>query len=146
MATNSVNKIVCSGGLFLARNTKRFLFLARAQTKTAGSWGLVGGKKDPSDITPLDTLTREILEEVGKTPTIKKVIPLESFTSSDQYFQYSTYVLIIDREFIPVLNSEHTGYAWCEFDDWPRPLHYGVRSSLSNRTIKSKLQLILELI
>jgi 8-oxo-dGTP pyrophosphatase MutT (NUDIX family) len=68
--------ITCSGGLFLSKTTKRFLFLLRDKGKTANTWGFVGGKKEPIDLTPYDTLTREINEEVGKTPVIKKVIPL----------------------------------------------------------------------
>jgi len=130
----------------LAENTKRFLFLFRSQGKTADTWGLVGGKKDPADLTPYDTLVREIDEEVGVTPTIKKMIPLELFTSNDQLFQYNTYVLLVDKEFTPALNEEHKAYAWCDLYAWPKPLHRGVKSSLSNRIIKSKLEILLELI
>jgi len=146
MATNVMKEVVCSGGLFLAKDTGKFLFLCRTQLKTAGNWGLVGGKKEPNDLTPYDTLMREISEEVGKTPAIKKVIPLELFTSNDQLFQYNTYVLLVDREFIPTLNDEHNGYAWCNLGSWPKPLHRGVRTSLSNRIIKTKLEILLELI
>lgn len=146
MAFNSLNQIICSGGLFLAKDTKRFLFLLRNQGKTAGTWGLVGGKKEPTDNTLFDALTREIQEEVGKTPTIKKIVPLELFVSNDQHFQYNTYVLIVDKEFIPTLNDEHSGYAWCEFDAWPKPLHQGVKNSFNNKIIKAKLELMLELI
>ena len=105
MAFNSLNQIICSGGLFLAKDTKRFLFLLRNQGKTAGTWGLVGGKKEPTDNTLFDALTREIQEEVGKTPAIKKIIPLELFVSNDQHFQYNNYVLIVDKEVIPTLND-----------------------------------------
>lgn len=146
MATNTLNQIICSGGLFLARDTKRFLFLLRNQGKTAGTWGLVGGKKEPTDNTLFDALTREIEEEIGKSPTIKKVVPLELFVSNDQHFQYNTYVLVVDKEFIPTLNEEHSGYAWCELDAWPKPLHQGVRNSFNNKIIKAKLELMLELI
>jgi 8-oxo-dGTP pyrophosphatase MutT (NUDIX family) len=90
MATNPLNQVICSGGIFLAKDTRRFLFLLRTQGKTAGTWGLVGGKKEPTDNTAYDALTREIQEEVGKTPTIKKIIPLELFVSNDQHFQYNT--------------------------------------------------------
>jgi 8-oxo-dGTP pyrophosphatase MutT (NUDIX family) len=146
MATDSLNQIVCSGGLFLAKETGRFLFLLRTQGKTAGTWGFVGGKKEPNDVTPYDALTREIQEEVGKTPTIKKIIPLELFVSNDQNFQYNTYVLLVDREFIPNLNEEHSGYAWCNYDAYPKPLHQAVKSSLSNKIIKAKLEILLDLI
>jgi 8-oxo-dGTP pyrophosphatase MutT (NUDIX family) len=146
MASNTLNQIICSGGLFLAKDTQRFLLLLRNQGKTAGTWGLVGGKKEPDDVTLIDSLTREIQEEVGKTPPIKKIVPLELFTSNDQQFQYNTYVLLIDREFIPVLNEEHVGYAWCSFDNWPKPLHQGLKNSLNNKTIRAKLEVILDLI
>lgn len=146
MASNSLNQIVCSGGIFLAKDTRRFLFLLRTQGKTAGTWGLVGGKKEPTDITAVDALKREITEEVGKTSTIKKIVPLELFTSNDQNFQYNTYVLLVDKEFIPTLNEEHSGYAWCTYDEWPKPLHQGVKNSLNNKSIKAKLEILLELI
>jgi len=139
-------QIVCSGGLFLTKDTKRFLFLLRTQGKTAGTWGLVGGKKEPQDYTPYDALKREIEEEVGKTPAIKKIVPLELFTSNDQQFQYNTYVLIVEKEFIPTLNEEHSGYAWCDLNAWPKPLHQGVKTSLSNRSIRTKIELLLDLI
>jgi 8-oxo-dGTP pyrophosphatase MutT (NUDIX family) len=139
-------QVICSGGLFLARDTKRFLLLLRTQGKTAGTWGLVGGRKEPTDATVVEALNREIAEEVGKTPTIKKIVPLELFTSNDQNFQYNTYVLMVDREFIPTLNIEHSAYAWCGFDSWPKPLHQGVKNSFSSRVIRAKIELLLELI
>jgi 8-oxo-dGTP pyrophosphatase MutT (NUDIX family) len=146
MAINTLNQIVCSGGLFLAKDTKRFMLLMRTQGKTAGTWGLVGGKKEPTDTTPVDVLRREIEEEVGRSPNIEKIVPLELFISSDQHFQYNTYVLLVDKEFIPKLNSEHSGYAWCEYDAWPKPLHQAVRNSLNNKIIRAKLELLLDLI
>ena len=138
--------IVCSGGLFLSKDTKRFLFLLRTQGKTAGTWGFVGGKKEPIDQTPYDTLTREISEEVGPVPNITKMIPLEQYTSNDQYFKYNTYIILVEKEFIPTLNNEHSAYAWCEYNSYPKPLHQGVRSSLNNKSIKGKIELILNLI
>ena len=143
---NNPNKVICSGGLFLAKDTRRFLLLLRTQGKTAGTWGLVGGKKDPSDITPVDILKREISEEIGKMPNIKKIIPLELFISNDQNFYYNTYVMLVDKEFIPILNHEHSGYAWCDFDSYPRPLHQGVKRSFGNKIIRAKLELLLNLI
>ena len=76
-------QIICSGGLFLARDTQRFLLLLRTHGKTAGTWGLVGGRKEPTDATVVEALNREIAEEVGRTPAIKKIVPLELFTSND---------------------------------------------------------------
>ncbi|NBP00844.1 MAG: NUDIX domain-containing protein [Proteobacteria bacterium] len=137
--------LICSGGLFLSRDTKRFLFLQRTSKKTAGTWGLVGGKKESIDHTLVDTLKREIEEELG-TALIDKIVPLELFTNSDQSFQYNTYVLITPSEFIPKLNGEHSGYSWCNYEYWPKPLHRGVRNSFNNKINKIKLKLILDLL
>lgn len=147
MATSTLKdkNIVCSGALFYARNTKRFLFLERTKTKTAGQWGLVGGMAE-GDETPWKALEREINEEVGKTPPIKKVIPIEMFTSNDSKFQFHTYLAIIDNEFIPILNDEHSGYAWTNVNCWPKPLHIGLRNTLQNKSIKEKLQTVLDII
>ena len=101
------DNIICSGALFYSTGTKRFLFLQRTSKKTAGSWGLVGGKSKYSE-SAFEGLKREIQEEVGNTPKFKKVIPLEMFTSNDQKFFFHTYVIAIDNEFIPVLNGEHS--------------------------------------
>lgn len=146
METDSINKIICNGGLIISKSTKRFLFLLRTQGKTAGTWGFVGGKKEPIDETAIDTLQREINEELGNTPRIIKTIPLELFLSKDQKFQYNTYALIVDNEFIPKLNIEHAGYCWVEYDRWPNPLHKGIKNSFNNKIIKAKLELLLELI
>jgi 8-oxo-dGTP pyrophosphatase MutT (NUDIX family) len=138
--------IICSGGLFFAKDTKRFLFLLRNQGRTAGSWGIVGGKKEPEDLTAYAALEREIKEEVGTVPKIKKVVPLELFTSEDQRFYFNTYMLVVDKEFIPVLNDEHVGYAWCALNQWPKPLHQGVKRSLSNKTNRTKIELLIDII
>ena len=53
---------------------------------------------------------------------------------------------MVDREFIPVLNNEHSSYAWCSFDSWPKPLHQGVKNSFSSKVIRAKIELLLELI
>jgi 8-oxo-dGTP pyrophosphatase MutT (NUDIX family) len=147
MENNSVKQqIICSGGLFLAKDTKRFLLLHRTQGKTANTWGLVGGRKEPSDTTPFEALKREIEEEIGTVDHIRKTIPLELFTSNDQNFQYNTYVVMVDHEFVPTLNEEHSGYAWCSFDNWPKPLHQGVKTSFANRVVRAKLELLLDLL
>ena len=76
----------------------------------------------------------------------KKIIPLEMFTSNDQKFFFHTYLIAVDSEFIPRLNSEHSGYCWTAFECWPKNLHMGLRNTLNNKSIKGKLQTILDLI
>ena len=146
LALGSMTDITCAGALFLARNTGRFLFLQRVQGRTAGTWGLAGGKKEPEDSTPYAALEREIQEELGQPPKMQKTVPIEWYSSKDELFYYNTYVIIVAEEFIPTLNEEHTGYAWVNYDHWPKPLHQGVKTTLSSRTTKAKIQTILDLL
>jgi 8-oxo-dGTP pyrophosphatase MutT (NUDIX family) len=137
--------IVCSGALFYTLKTNRFLFLHRASSKRANLWGLVGGTNEGKE-TPWEGLQREITEELGFTPLIKKTIPLESFISNDEKFLFHTYLCVVEDEFIPRLNREHDGYAWCSFGKWPKPLHQGLRNTLQNKTNQTKLQTVFNLI
>lgn len=138
-------KIVCSGALFYALETERFLLLHRANGKRNNMWGLVGGTNEDKE-TPWQALQREIKEEIGTLPKIKKTIPLETFISNDEKFLFHTYLCIIEKEFLPVLNSEHNGYAWVTLGKWPKPLHYGLRNTLTSKTNLTKLDTVFKLI
>jgi 8-oxo-dGTP pyrophosphatase MutT (NUDIX family) len=141
--TNS--DITCSGALFYTLDTKRFLLLHRTRSRNANVWGLVGGTNMDGE-TPWEGLKRELEEEVGFLPDIKKTIPLETFVSNDEKFLFHTYLCVVQEEFIPKLNSEHDGYAWCSFEKWPKPLHQGLRNTLQSKVNKSKLETVFEVI
>lgn len=140
-----MSKIVCSGALFYALDTKRFLFLHRANGKTSGTWGLVGGGNELGG-SPFEGLTREIQEEVGDLPKFVKIIPLETFVSNDEKFNFHTYLVVVKKEFLPNLNNEHDGYAWTSFGKWPKTLHQGLRNTLQNKTNLSKLETVFQVI
>jgi|TARA_B100001093_G_scaffold473379_1_gene497239 8-oxo-dGTP pyrophosphatase MutT (NUDIX family) len=139
-----MEKIICSGALFYTLDTHRFLFLHRTKGKQNNLWGLVGGTNEGTE-TPWESLKREISEEIG-TVEIKKTIPLETFVSNDDKFQFHTYLCLIENEFIPILNDEHDGYAWVTFTKWPKPLHHGLRNTLQNKTNQLKLETVFKLI
>jgi len=136
--------IVCSGALVYALDTKRFLFLHRAQGKKCDMWGLVGGTNEGAE-TPWEGLQREIFEEIGEI-SIKKTIPLETFVSNDSKFHFHTYLCVVDHEFLPKLNIEHNGYAWTEFNKWPKPLHHGLKNTLTNKMNQTKLETVFKVI
>ena len=136
--------MICSGALFYAQNTQRFLFLHRTQGKRSNVWGLAGGTNEAGE-TPWEACRREIEEEIGSVD-IQKTLPLERFCSQDRTFEYHTYVCIVEREFIPELNHEHDGYAWTEYSKWPKPLHYGVKNTLNKKTNRTKLETVFALI
>jgi ADP-ribose pyrophosphatase YjhB (NUDIX family) len=139
------DRIVCSGALIYAKSTRRFLLVQKAQGKHTGTWGLVGGTNLQNE-NPWQGLQREIIEEIGQLPIIIKTIPLETFVSSDQVFNFHTYLCVIENEFVPVLSSEHIAYAWSTIDYAPKPLHQGLRNSFSNKTTRTKLQTVFDLV
>jgi 8-oxo-dGTP pyrophosphatase MutT (NUDIX family) len=138
-------QIVCSGALFYAKSTRRFLLLQKAEGKHAGTWGLVGGTNIEGE-SAWQGLQREVVEEIGQMPTILKTIPLETFVSNDTVFNFHTYLCVIDTEFVPVLSNEHAGWSWATIDRAPKPLHQGLRNSFSSKTIRTKLQTVFDLV
>ena len=86
-------EVVCSGALFYALSSKRFLLLHRTQSKQKDVWGLVGGTNGKNE-SPWPALQREITEEIGKTPEIVNTIPLETFVSTDAKFQFHSGVIL----------------------------------------------------
>lgn len=136
--------IVCSGAIFYALNTQRFLFLHRSGGKQNDTWGLVGGKSEQGE-TPWLALQREIQEEIGSVD-ISKTVPLESFVSNDSKFHFHTYLCFVEEEFLPQLNLEHNGYAWVTFGKWPKTLHHGLRNTLQNKAIQNKIKTVVEVL
>jgi 8-oxo-dGTP pyrophosphatase MutT (NUDIX family) len=146
MENNTLKEqITCSGALFYAKKTGRFLLLQKSHGKHAGTWGLVGGTNISGE-TPWQGLQREIAEEIGAIPAILKTIPLETFVSNDTVFNFHTYLCVIDTEFVPILSDEHDGWAWVTIDRAPKPLHQGLRNSFTNKTIRTKLQTVFDLV
>ena len=146
MANHSVtDKIVCSGALVYSRHARRFLLIQKAHGKHEGTWGLVGGTNH-EDENPWHGLQREIQEEIGFVPQFIKTMPLETFVSNDNVFNFHTYFCIIDDEFIPTLSSEHTAWGWFDLHSLPKPLHSGLSLSLRNKIIQAKIQTIIDIL
>ena len=132
----------CSGALIFAKDTERFLFLHRTRSSQPNTWGIVGGTIEQSE-TAWIALKREIQEEIGEIEIVKS-IPLETFVSRDKKFYFYTYMCLVDKEFRPSLNDEHNGYAWVEYTNWPKPLHYGLRNTLSKKVNCLKIETVLQ--
>lgn len=134
--------IQASGCLFLAIDTGRVMLQQRsAKSSHPRSWGFWGGKSEKGE-RPIDTLLRELDEEVGILPDVEKVYPLNKFTSPDKKFIYNTFVVAVYQEFLPVLNNESDGYCWVKLGNWPRPLHPGVKAQLYNKELIKKIKTI----
>lgn len=131
-----------SAGLFFyAKDTNRFLYLLRNDNKNPNSWGLPGGKIE-QDETLLEGLYRECFEEIGYDIDRYKLIPIQKFVNNT--FVYHTFFCQIDREFIPVLNDEHCGYAWVKVGQYPKPLHPGLFSTFNFDIVQEKLETLIK--
>ena len=138
-------KIISSGALICSQDTNRFLQLQKAQGKHAGTWGLVGGTNLVGE-NPWQGLQREMEEEIGSLPYIKKTLPLEKFVSNDSIFNFHTYFCVVETEFIPVLSPEHDAWGWFDLSRLPKPVHRGLDLSLKNKVIQTKIQTVIDII
>jgi 8-oxo-dGTP pyrophosphatase MutT (NUDIX family) len=125
-----------AGIFFYSQNTNRYLYLLRNDPKNNNNWGLPGGKIEDSE-TLLEGLVRECEEEIGFFPNNGKLIPIQKFVNNN--FVYHTFFCIVENEFIPILNSEHSGYAWVVSGQYPKPLHPGVFNMINFEVVKDKL-------
>ncbi len=134
--------IEASGCIFLSLDTGKILLQQRgSKVKHPNTWGFFGGKSEGNE-RPSETLYREIYEELGTLPNILKVIPLNKFTSPNKKFEYHSFVCIVQKEFIPILNEESNGYAWVKIGNYPSPLHPGANIQLRDNEFTKKVKLI----
>lgn len=113
----------------------------RNDPKHPNTWGLPGGRVEENE-TLIQAIERECTEELGGMPEYLKLVPLEKFTTADQGFAYHTFFCSVSKEFIPVLNHEHNGWAWVDSGTWPRPMHPGLWSTINFDAVQSKMQTV----
>jgi len=127
-----------AGGLVYALDTNRYCWQLRStEEKFSGTWGLWGGRSNHKE-TPHETLTRECQEETGHSEW-RKIIPLNRYVSKDKRFIYDTFCLVVDNEFLPVLDSESDGYCWLTLGSHPKPLHHRSKHLVQSTSFMSKL-------
>jgi len=126
-----------AGIFFYSKSTNRYLFLLR--TDKNASWGIPGGKIEKNE-TLFTGLKRECLEEINFDITLYKLIPIQKFVNKT--FVYHTFFCDVGIEFIPILNNEHCGYAWVMKDQYPKPLHPGLFSTINFELVQEKLKLV----
>jgi 8-oxo-dGTP pyrophosphatase MutT (NUDIX family) len=130
-----------AGGVFYCKSTKKFLLAFRsAHVNEPHTWGVWGGAID-DDESPLQAVKREVQEETGYKGNYQ-IIP--SFVYKKGDFQYHNFVIVVEKEFDPKLDWETEKFGWFALDEFPTPLHFGLKSLVSHlkdavRTFKSKV-------
>jgi 8-oxo-dGTP pyrophosphatase MutT (NUDIX family) len=126
-----------AGVFFYSKRTQRYLYLLRTDKKNPGNWGIPGGKVE-NDETLMEGVERECMEEIGYFPKKVKLVPIQKFVNHS--FTYHTFFCEVDKEFTPILNEEHCGYAWVGDSQYPKPLHPGLFNTVNFDVVIDKLK------
>ena len=118
-----------AGLLFLSKKTERILLILEDQHWTVPTFSRKSSLL--SDAEPL-------LESYSQG----KIVPIELYLSEDRGFEYGTYVCIVNEEFLTCASET---IAWSKLTHLPRQLHNGLKATLNNQSIKTKIETILEL-
>lgn len=124
-----LNKQQRAGLLFLSKSSSRILLILDDNKWTV----------------PTFNRNSNVLTDAAELLTMYstgKIIPIELYISADKGFEYSTYVCLVDNDF---LTSAVTSYAWCNISNLPTQLHHGLKHTLTNQIIKTKIETILQL-
>lgn len=118
-----------AGLLFLAKSTSRVLLIYENNFWTV----------------PTFLRKKSVIEDSEQLMDVffkGKIVPIELYLSEDRGFEYSTYVCLVNEEFLTTASST---VAWCDRNNFPKNLHTGLKTTLQNQTIKVKIDTILEL-
>lgn len=134
-----------AGCIFLSRSTHRILLCHRSKdVEQPNTWGNWGGAIDPGE-SPDEAVAREATEESGH-PGPFETIPLLVFRKGS--FSYFNYLVVVDDEFTPTppsdANWETQGHRWCEWGQWPSPLHFGLQSLFNDPESVAKIETEIE--
>jgi hypothetical protein len=118
-----------AGLLFLAKTTSRILLILEESKWTVPTFPRQGTLLEDSD---------KLLKEYSRG----RILPIELYLSEDRGFEYGTYVCLVDQEFITTATKT---MAWSDLNHLPKQLHTGLKITLNNEIIRTKLETILEL-
>lgn len=120
-----------AGLLFLAKNTSRILLILDDDQR----WTVPTFARSDSLL--------EDAEELLTSYAHGKILPIELYLSADRGFEYGTYICLVDHEFNT--RSSNT-ICWADLKKLPRQLHSGLKSTLNNQLIQTKIQTVLEIL
>lgn len=117
-----------AGLMLLTARDGRALFLRRSDT---GLWAFPGGRIEDGE-TAEQAAERETLEEVGPAPHSNPAMWMRRIKDE---VDFTTFVAKVEKEFVPVLNDEHTAWTWGSVTDPPQPMHPGAAVAIARLTM-----------
>lgn len=128
-----------AGALIYAEDTGRVLLVKRSpECDEPNTWCCLGGGVEKGESIQ-QGLRREVMEEGGYSGPMKLFHYQRSETPD---FVYHNHIGVVDEEFEPVLNHEHTAYRWCDPNDMPEPLHPKFAESLQTPNYLTQLRVV----
>lgn len=118
-----------AGILFISKKTSKILLVLDGSIWTVPSF--LRSKTVVEDSKDM------IVEYVGKET---KLIPIELYVSKDNGFEFSTYICMVDREFIP---TNDRSFCWVDIENVPKGIHTGLKNTLGNKINKTKIDTVL---
>jgi hypothetical protein len=118
-----------AGLLFLAKTTGRILLILEDSKWTVPTFARSGPLLEDSD---------SLLSKYSQG----RILPIELYLSEDRGFEYGTYVCLVETEF---LTQAADTICWSHLEHLPKQLHNGLKATLNNSTIKTKIETIMEL-
>ncbi len=127
------------GAIIVSEQTGKVLTVLRSPKEShPNTWTFAGGRCENAE-TASDTLIRELKEEL-QLIKFKKILPLHRYQSRSKDFVYDTFIVLVNKEFNPVLNWENTGYAWTYINNLPSPLHPKTRQMMNSSRLVDKFK------
>jgi hypothetical protein len=117
------------GLLYLALSTRRILLILENE-----KWTVPTFSKTDSVIKD----SQDIQEKFAKG----RILPIELYLSKDKGFEFGTYICLVKEEFLTVNAAT---LCWSDMDYLPKNVHTGLRSTLNNNLIRTKIETVLEL-
>ena len=118
-----------AGLLFLAKNTKRILLILEDS-----KWTVPTFNRSSTLLEDASVLFSDYSEG--------RLVPIELYLSEDRGFEYGTYICLVDEEFLTTASKT---ICWSNINYLPKQLHTGLKTTLSNQIIKTKIETIMEL-
>jgi hypothetical protein len=118
-----------AGLLFLAKTTGRIFLILEDSKWTVPTFARKSTLLDDAE---------ELLSSYSKG----RIVPIELYLSEDRGFEYGTYVCLVEQEF---LTAAKETIAWSDLDHLPKQLHNGLKATLNNTLIRTKIETVLEL-
>jgi hypothetical protein len=118
-----------AGLLFLSKDTGRIFLILEDSKWTVPTFSRSSSLLDDA---------RDLMDLFSQG----RIVPIELYLSEDRGFEYGTYVCLVEKEFLSL--SAKT-ICWCDLDNLPKQLHLGLKNTLNNQIIRTKIETILEL-